>query len=282
MIYSKDNLKKRFIEYLKSKTLLENLSLDIVLIGDDLASKKYTEMKQKIGKKLGITVNLQHFFEKPKFTDLQNIIKNTKSTALIFQLPVELEFQPLVLDLPFVLDVDLLGLGSSQLWQRNFLPPTVGAIDLVLKDILFSENQKLDFETFINSQLDLNGKKVAVIGQGVLVGYPLVRYLKDRGATIFSFNKFSTDIANFTNKCDILISAAGTKNLIQKTWLNPKAVLVDASTSESDGSLVGDINPENIYETNILCPSPGGIGNLTVLYLFWNTYKLKTEIRNAL
>jgi 5,10-methylene-tetrahydrofolate dehydrogenase/methenyl tetrahydrofolate cyclohydrolase len=66
---------------------------------------------------------------------------------------------------------------------------------------------------------------------------------------------------------------------VDTKWFHPKAIIIDASTSEVDGYLSGDIGLENIYPTNLLCPSPGGIGAITVLYLFYNLLKLNKDFK---
>lgn len=250
-------------------------NLEIILIGDNLASLKYIQIKQKIGDQIGIKVNLNHFQESVQSSEIQSILTKTNKTSngLIFQLPVPDKFNQFVPKTPLKSDVDLLGEYSFLLWQKGFLPPTIGAIDLVLKEIL-GWQKDLDFEDFINSKIDLSGKTVAIVGQGVLVGSPLLRYLQQRQATIISINKNTKNTKELTQFSDILICAAGSPELVDKSWINPKTIVIDASTSESDGILVGDVKPDSLFDTNLLCASPGGIGRITVFYLFYNLCKL--------
>lgn len=255
--------------------------LDIVEIDGNLASDKYIQIKQKIGQQMGIKVNLNKFDSQVKISTVERILEDARlnNHGLIFQLPVPKDYELLVSQTPLRSDVDLLSLDNYKLWNLGFLPPTIGAIDLVLKEILAGESTEDSFDKFVSHKLDLKGQIVAVIGQGVLVGGPLLTYLKDRGATIISLNKNTPNPTNLCKLANILICAAGSPNLVDTKWFNPNAIIIDASTSEVDGYLSGDIQPENIYPTNLLCPSPGGIGSITVLYLFYNLLKLNKDYK---
>jgi methylenetetrahydrofolate dehydrogenase (NADP+)/methenyltetrahydrofolate cyclohydrolase len=286
VLYSNEQLKISFKNYLKDQIATDKveLTLEIIEIAGNLASDKYIQIKQKIGEQIGIKVNLNKFDQSVATATVVNIIESakTKGHGLIFQLPVPTNFEHLVNETPTNCDVDLLCQDNFKLWAKGFLPPTIGAIDLVLKQILNkSEPLDTEFNQFVTQKLDLKSKTVAVIGQGVLVGGPLLTYLKDRGATIISLNKKTVDPTSLTKLADILICAAGSPNLVDSNWFNKETIIIDASTSEVDGYLSGDIQPENIYPSNLLCPSPGGIGAITVLYLFYNLLKLHHSLKNT-
>jgi 5,10-methylene-tetrahydrofolate dehydrogenase/methenyl tetrahydrofolate cyclohydrolase len=50
----------------------------------------------------------------------------------------------------------------------------------------------------------------------------------------------------------------------------PKHVLIDAGTSESEGKVVGDIDPQASEIAELFTPVPGGVGPVTVAMLFKN------------
>lgn len=285
MLYSPKNLKAIFRSFLLQKiSVSQTLVLNIVTVKPSLASQKYMEIKQKVGSELGIEVKIYKFLENIKSSKIQNILKESQISkeGLIFQLPIPQKFDFLVNSTPIFSDVDLLGNGHLILENLGFLPPTIGAIDLVLKDILQQKSSKFlnpekNFDRFLDYQLDLTGQLVAIIGQGKLVGTPLLSYFKNRGATIISINKFTHNLNELISKAKIIVSAAGNPNLLSTKNFSSETILIDASTSEVNGSLVGDINFSDLEFSSILCPSPGGIGALTVLYLFYNLYLLKQE-----
>ncbi len=322
-IYQVNELKTKFKNFLgdkfaKTKAVSTQPSLGIIMVGQDFASQKYIEMKLKMATEFGITAELFHFES--------NIDKNTvqatlnqfadKKGGLIFQLPVRADLGKLVNQIPAAIDVDLLGLERFRLLQGGLLPPTIGAIDLILKDILGTcKLNTTNFEEFMEQKLDLSGLNIAVIGQGVLVGWPLLEYLKITGASIISLNQDTQDIKNLTQNADIVISATGVGSLVDESWLKPSYVqnslqfpiVIDAGTSEgklskksfvdtsaldldqvksrvpdnqleksnnSIKTLIGDVNTQKVQNICTLVGVPGGVGPITVRYIFWNLYQL--------
>lgn len=288
MLYSNTHLKKTFKEYLKTKfdTLDQKCVLNIVQIGDITSSTKYVNTKKKIGEEIGVEVQHHHFDETVSEQELQNLLDKARDNkeGFIFQLPLPSQFNNLIPKTPLESDVDLLSEFSSLLWDKDFLPPTIGAIHLILKEMNYrKENVKIDVDNifeglnlddFFGSKLNLRGKTVASIGQGILVGNPLLRYLRERSATIISTNSSTQNVKNLVQNAEIVLSGVGKPNITDVTWINPDAIVIDAATAGVNGALVGDVNKEDIADSVYLCPSPGGVGPVTVLYIFWNLYRM--------
>ncbi len=291
MIYNNSELKLKVHDILKS--LIKNLGLiprplQIIQLGNDPISSRYVSLKQKIAKELGIKTHLiqpdvvdydqvKDFFDRLSDMISQELLNEVSWQAgVMLQLPFDFMEQvdyPALWDNANFVDVDFMGYDVSRLLARGFLPPTIQAIDLVLKDILLNLN---DF-TLIEFQikLDLRGKIVAVVGQGQLVGKFMTQYLVERGATVISINEQTPNPETLCKQANILISATGVGGLIKSNWLASGAIVIDAGTSDSNGTMVGDIDITNLTATHkldeiVLCKSPGGIGPLTILCLFYN------------
>jgi methylenetetrahydrofolate dehydrogenase (NADP+) / methenyltetrahydrofolate cyclohydrolase len=280
MLYDNSVIKTQFEKYLleQFQKLTTTPTLHIIQVGDDFASSRYISIKQKVGARLGVNVEFHHFVQSATLAEVHELVQNisTENTGLIYQLPLSDGLSVLADIILPQMDVDLLSIDQEVLWKKGFLPPTIGAIDLTLKDIMkFTQS---DFEQNITSSIDLSGMIVAVIGQGRLVGKPLLRYLGDRGATIISINVDTKNPSKLTLLADIVICGAGSKNLVDASWLQPGTIVIDAATSEDSGSLVGDVDIHNISDDTILSPSPGGVGKLTVLYLFYNLLRCQTSL----
>jgi methylenetetrahydrofolate dehydrogenase (NADP+) / methenyltetrahydrofolate cyclohydrolase len=301
--YSNKSIKSEFKAYLqqefvklKSKSNKEFV-LNIVQIGDNLASSKYVGIKKKIGAELGVVVNHHHFEDGILEQDLVDLYNNASDNGqgFIFQLPLPPRYSHLVPLTPLNTDVDLLSKSSFLLWTQGYLPPTIGAIDLIYKEMLFrKENGLIEsenvfeglnngyteaasttlFSELITQKADYAGKIVAVIGQGILVGSPLVKYLLDRNATIITVNQFTPDSKALTSQADIIFSGAGVANLVNRDWIKKDAIVIDAATSGVGGEIFGDVNKDDIDESTYLCPSPKGVGPVTVLYIFWNLLRM--------
>jgi methylenetetrahydrofolate dehydrogenase (NADP+) / methenyltetrahydrofolate cyclohydrolase len=272
MIYKTRTLAAEFESYLSSKiaSLKALPTLYVIQIGDNFASSKYIAHKKLKCETLGLTLNLKQYSPDTDPKTIERFIESLsgEKCGLILQLPVPESFNYLITKINYNIDIDLLGPNSDIFAAKELLTPTVGGIDLVLKKLSQYENHK--FIDFLKAKIDLSGKIVAVVGQGKLVGAPLLSYLRDRNATIISLNKETPNPEKLTKMSHIIISAAGVKNLIDKSWIGNNTIVIDSATLESNGNQKGDVDKEKIWENTILCPSPGGIGQLTILYLIYN------------
>ncbi|MBQ6130362.1 bifunctional 5,10-methylenetetrahydrofolate dehydrogenase/5,10-methenyltetrahydrofolate cyclohydrolase [Candidatus Saccharibacteria bacterium] len=118
--------------------------------------------------------------------------------------------------------------------------------------------------------IDLSGKKIALVGRGRLVGAPLYRMLKNSGNSVELFHRGS-DLEKLT-AFDIIITATGVPGLIKSAYLKPGAVVVDAGTASEDGVLKGDLDEAARARPDLkaLTPKLGGVGPLTISVLFEN------------
>ncbi|MBQ9029591.1 bifunctional 5,10-methylenetetrahydrofolate dehydrogenase/5,10-methenyltetrahydrofolate cyclohydrolase [Candidatus Saccharibacteria bacterium] len=121
--------------------------------------------------------------------------------------------------------------------------------------------------------IDLTGKKIALVGRGRLVGAPLYRMFKNSGlnVTVFGHNGDLSQLCDF----DVVISATGVAHLIKPKMIRPGAVVIDAGTASEGGKLVGDLDPEIYHRPDLMAitPEKGGVGPLTVAVLFDNVIR---------
>jgi methylenetetrahydrofolate dehydrogenase (NADP+) / methenyltetrahydrofolate cyclohydrolase len=121
--------------------------------------------------------------------------------------------------------------------------------------------------------IELKGMNVLVVGEGRLVGKPLVKMLKDSNLepkVITEQN--SSELTAELEKSDIVITATGRPYVIDETMLHAGQVVVDAGVASEDGRLVGDV-AESVYASDLdikITPRIGGVGPLTVAALFEN------------
>ena len=126
--------------------------------------------------------------------------------------------------------------------------------------------------------VDLNGKRILLIGRGKLVGAPLERIFKTAGQNVIVADRSTIDLKAETLQADIIITAAGSPAILFPDMIKQKAVVVDAGVASEDGKTVGDLAPE-VYERDdlTLTPVKGGVGPLTVCALFDNVIRAARE-----
>ncbi|MDD3663505.1 MAG: bifunctional methylenetetrahydrofolate dehydrogenase/methenyltetrahydrofolate cyclohydrolase, partial [Candidatus Pacebacteria bacterium] len=123
--------------------------------------------------------------------------------------------------------------------------------------------------------LDLKDKNIVVLGQGTLVGRPVTHLLRSRGFNVLTIDSHTENISSLLKNADIIISGIGKGKFIKGDMVKEGVVIVDAGTSEENGSVIGDVDFESTLEiASYLTPSPGGVGPVTVAVLLENVLKV--------
>lgn len=246
-----------------------------ILVGGDPASTKYVKMKARRAREVGMVFKEANF---PKDISTEKLIKEIKKLnhypdmcGIIVQLPLpESIDQQKVLDaIDPVLDVDCLGGVASEGFYRGKgffeFPAALACMHLL---------DSLDF--------DLGKKNIVVLGQGKLVGKPVSALLKYRSIQSTAVDKQTENQSKIIKNADIIISGLGLPGYLKGEMLKKGVVLIDAGTSESEGSLVGDVDFTSVAEVvSYLTPVPGGVGPVTVAMLFKNVLKRARSLENA-
>ena len=121
--------------------------------------------------------------------------------------------------------------------------------------------------------VELVGKKIAVVGQGLLVGKPLAKRWKNSSLDVKTFDEQNAEEMRETlSNFDVVVTAVGKAGLISSEMLKQKAVVVDAGTSSENGVIKGDVAEETRQNRQDLTITPkiGGVGPLTVAALIDN------------
>jgi len=127
----------------------------------------------------------------------------------------------------------------------------------------------------------LKNKNITVLGRSNLVGGPIAKLLKKRGAKVKVGHSQTLDISKLTENADILISAVGSPNLISGKMIKKNAFVIDVGTTTVAGKTKGDTDFEKVSKiAGFITPSVGGIGPVTVIKLMENilrAYKFQNK-----
>ncbi len=243
---------------LKLKAKSQKLSLAVVWVGEDPVSERYVERKKKFGLDIGVEVVVHEYpsdvLEEDLIEEITKLNNDSNVSGIIVQLPLpdDIDQQKILNLISPDKDVDAL----SQ--EARVLSPTVGAI----KEILERNN------------VELAGKKAVVLGKGKLVGKPVAIWLTGEGASVSIIDSKTADSDSLLKQADIIVSGVGKPGLITLDKIKDGVVLIDAATSEQNGSLKGDADPACADKCSLFTPVPGGVGPLTVVMLFKNLLEL--------
>jgi methylenetetrahydrofolate dehydrogenase (NADP+)/methenyltetrahydrofolate cyclohydrolase len=191
----------------------------------------------------------------------------TDVDGVILQLPLppDIDAEAERNRIPLSKDVDVLSDAAYQKFVEGAYPPppVPRAMDFVLK------------------QYGINpwGKRVAVVGQGRLVGKPAAELMRQQGAEVVVAERGS--VSEATRDADIVILGAGDPHFLKPDMVKDGVVILDAGTSESSGKVVGDADPSCIEKASLFTPVPRGIGPIAVVEIFANLFELKATAFKA-
>ncbi len=123
--------------------------------------------------------------------------------------------------------------------------------------------------------VDLCGKKVVIVGAGMVVGRPLSLLMLSANATVTVCNVFTKSLASYTKNAEVLVVATGVRGLIKAEHVAQGAIIIDVGINvDENGKLCGDVKFDEVSEiAEAITPVPGGVGVVTTCILARNVYK---------
>jgi len=225
-----------------------------VTCAPNFETKKYLEMKKRKATAVGISLNV---VELPADATTEQAIECVKALAaesdgVVVQLPLpeHIDTKAVLKAVPVEKDPDVFSYGEK---RDRILPPVVGAIDVI------SNTHAVEWKN----------KRVVILGKGKLVGAPAARYARKQGARVRVYDKTNLDQSSLKT-ADIIVSGIGQSAFLTAAMLTAGVVVFDAGTSEDGGVLVGDAHADVAGVASLITPVPGGIGPITIAYLFKN------------
>lgn len=242
----------------------ERPSLLALQASDDPSSAWYIGQQEKWSEKLGVRFERIGPEVIKSQKDLIDILtdkaKDFTGVFVAMPLPQGYDADQVLLALDPKKDVEGIhptSLGLIVLRKAKLIPPTAYAA----------------FRLIESTEVDLRGKKAAIVGQSAIVGRPLQLLLGERRVTTTVCNTGTkeADLIRIIGESDIVIGCAGQPKMIQGGWIRQGAIVIDVGTTEVDGQLVGDVDFESAKEkSSFITPVPGGVGPLTVTMLMKN------------
>lgn len=245
--------------------------LHVIYVGENPTIEKFIGVKQRYGEKVGAKTIVHRFPSDISEEDLVRKIRRLGAEknpgGMIVQLPLPKHFdtQKVLNAIPEEKDVDVLSEKACEKFahcahgEPRFMPPVAGAVKVILE----------------RGGVKLPGKKILVIGEGRLVGKPVIAWLSRERADFTVANSKTANLPELLKKADIIISGAGKPGMIQPHMIKQGVVLIDAGTTEEAGKVAGDVDPSCAGKCSLFTPVPGGVGPVTVEALFQNLLKAK-------
>lgn len=247
------------------------IRLAVIWVGNDAATLSFIKQKEKVAQEIGVSTRVYRLAEDVSTKEMRKktgeICRLRGNHGVIVQLPLPaaVRIQSVLNAVLPLKDPDMLGeksLGVFYSGRSKILPPVVAGIKFILEKY----------------GIDPVGKNVLVIGQGRLVGKPAALWFIKQEATVTAANDRTVNLPELISRADIIVSSAGQPNLITGGLIKEQAVIFDAAVVSENGKLVGDCDLKTVGpRAGLVTPVPGGLGPLTVAFLFKNLLTLVQE-----
>lgn len=220
----------------------------------------YVRLKQRYSEDILIETEVRVLSEPDMPTAVDELNRDPRVHGIIIQLPLDDPPQTDTIVNHVAPQKDVDGLGR----EADFDSATATAINWLLAGY----------------GIELQAKKIAIVGNGRLVGAPLADIWKKSGYNVTVLDSSYPDIGSVVRASDIVITATGTPRLITKDMIGIGAVVVDAGTASEDGMLRGDVDPALRERDDItITPEKGGVGPLTIAAIFDNV--IRSALKSA-
>ena len=260
----KDAMKEEVIELSIKHGRVPHLA--VVLVGNNPSSISYVTGKEKACEYVGIknsTIKLgEDITEEELIKVINELNKDNGVDGILVQLPLpkHINEEKIIESIAIEKDVDgFHPLNVANLWlkKETMLPCTPKGIIKLLE----------------KANIDIAGKNAVVLGRSNIVGLPISKLLLDRNATVTIAHSKTVDLANVTNKADILIVAVGKARMLKREMVKEGAVVIDVGVNrDENGKLCGDVDFLDVVDVaGVITKVPGGVGPMTITCLMENT-----------
>lgn len=266
------------VDILKEKGIVPTLA--IIRLGENAGDMSYEKGARNRAAMLGVRV---HTIDFPKSVSAEKLLKTIDALnedpevhgVLLFRpLPEQLRhreqeiFNRLVphKDVDGMTDLSAAGVYTGQ--ALGFPPCTAAAC----------------MEILDHYGIETAGKKAVVMGRSLVIGRPASMMLLQRNATVSILHTKTKHPEKHIADADILVCAAGAKNLITGDMVRPGQIILDVSmnwdpeklTAKGKGGMVGDCDFDQVEPiVEAITPVPGGVGAVT------NTVLMKHVVEAA-
>ncbi|MFB5250057.1 bifunctional methylenetetrahydrofolate dehydrogenase/methenyltetrahydrofolate cyclohydrolase FolD [Bacillus cereus] len=255
---------KEEVVKLKEQGIVPGLA--VILIGEDPASRSYVKGKEKGCEQVGIYSELIEFpetiTEERLLAEIDRLNGNDRINGILVQLPLpkHIEEKAIIERISPEKDVDgfhPISVGRMMTGQDTFLPCTPHGILELVKE----------------TNLDISGKHVVVIGRSNIVGKPVGQLFLNENATVTYCHSKTRNIEELSKLADILIVAVGRPKMVTADYIKEGAVVIDVGVNRLEtGKLCGDVDFDNVLDVaGYITPVPKGVGPMTITMLLHNT-----------
>lgn len=254
------------------------ISLAVLLIGDDPASHVYVRNKLRACKAVGIhSIEIRlpaSASEAEIIAQVARLSADPHVDGILVQLPLpgHVRSAAVLAAIDPAKDVD----GLTQISAGRLAQGQPGLRPCTPMGCVMLARQALD---------SLAGLHCIILGRSILVGRPAAQLFLAQDCTITLAHSRSQDLPGLCRQADILVAAVGRPEMVRGDWIKPGAMVLDVGINrvEKGGQavLIGDVAFEEARQhAGWITPVPGGLGPMTIACLLANTLIAASTRRN--
>ncbi|MDO4562707.1 MAG: bifunctional methylenetetrahydrofolate dehydrogenase/methenyltetrahydrofolate cyclohydrolase FolD [Clostridia bacterium] len=243
----------------------KEITLAVIIVGDDSASRVYVDGKKRDCAEIGIKSEEHALSADTTEQELLALIDSLNARSdvdgILVQLPLpkHINAQNVIMRIDHQKDVDAfhpINVGKIMVGNFSFLPCTPAGVMELIKE----------------SGVSIEGKECVVVGRSNIVGKPQAMLLLHENGTVTICHSRTKNLADVCRRADILVVAVGKSRFITADMVKDGAVVIDVGMNREDGKLCGDVDFESVKEKAFaITPVPGGVGPMTRAILMRNT-----------
>lgn len=265
---------KKLAERLRSEMAAEvsemkkhgtEVTLAVVLVGDDPASAVYVRNKERACEKVGIRSLAFKLGSSTTQEELNTLVRELNGREDVhgilvqFPLPPHLSQTEVLSLIDPRKDVDgltLQNLGALMAGESGHVSCTpLGIIELIK-----------------STGTQIAGKRAVALGRSRLVGKPVAQLLLAENATVTMCHSRTQNLAEVCAEADILVVAMGREEYVSADFIKEGAVVIDVGINRTENGLKGDVDFDSASKkAGYITPVPGGVGPMTITMLLSNT-----------
>ena len=262
----KEELKTR-VHRLQDKGITPCLA--VILVGDDPASQVYIRNKKRAAQKVGVKT-------------LDNVLPASTSENEIIDLIYSLNNDPQVHGILVQLPLPQ-GINEDRVIQAilpskdvdGFHPQNIGKL-FMNKGELAPCTPNGIMHLLANYDIQLDGKRVVIVGRSKIVGMPMIAMMLNANATVTVTHSHTHNLKEITREADVVIVAVGKAEFLTGDYFKSNAVVIDVGMNRNEaGKLVGDVEAASTADkVAFITPVPGGVGPMTIAMLLKQTIEI--------
>lgn len=264
----KDELREK-TALLKEKGI--EVTLAVILVGEDPASQVYVRNKKKACEYVGFRSLSYELPTKTTQDELLKLIdelngrKDVDGILVQMPLPKHIDEKTVINAISPSKDVDgfhPMNVGALCIGEKGFVSCTPAGVIQLLK-------------RGCDGKIDIAGKECVIVGRSNIVGKPMSLLMLRENATVTIAHSRTKNLEEVCKRADILIAAVGKAGMITKDHVKRGAVVIDVGINRGeDGKLCGDVKFDEVSEiASAITPVPGGVGPMTIAMLMNNCYE---------